>query len=414
MIGIRVCLPLLLLAPSALAQNGEWEALAPLPTSRFSLGVAATQGKVYAVGGHGTTVTLYSDLEIYDPATDSWAIGAPIPGGRRDFVLLSNQGLLYALGGNVGYVVATNQSYDPSTDLWTDLSPMPTARRNFAGAAIGDLLYCAGGYQDGGAGPLSVLEIYDPATNLWSSGTPLPKPRFSGTGAAVLHQLFVIGGQDIHGAPTNEVSAYDPQTGTWTDLTPMPTPRIAPAAAVLQDRLWVFGGHDSAGNPLDVVEMYDPLTNQWAAVESMPGGGRSTLGAASLDGRIHLVGGYDPNMGGPLDLHEAWTPKFFEPLPLVPGFAGEVNTLAATGATPLRNVEFYWSLQAGSTSVPGCAGLTLDLAGAKFLTAVAADDQGEASLPLYIPSAASGFTVGLQCVDRESCSVSSLMWQSFP
>jgi hypothetical protein len=44
---------------------------------RGSLGGAAVQGKIYAVGG-GNGVNNFAEVEMYDPGTDSWMAAPPM------------------------------------------------------------------------------------------------------------------------------------------------------------------------------------------------------------------------------------------------------------------------------------------------------------------------------------------------
>ena len=58
-----------------------WEAVAPLTLARFGAGVAALEGKLYAVGGRVENEAL-SSLERYDPATNAWEAAAPLTTAR--------------------------------------------------------------------------------------------------------------------------------------------------------------------------------------------------------------------------------------------------------------------------------------------------------------------------------------------
>ena len=58
------------------ASLAQWFPAASMSTARYSLGVAALDGRLYAVGG-GYPEYLAS-MEVYDPATQAWE-DAPVP-----------------------------------------------------------------------------------------------------------------------------------------------------------------------------------------------------------------------------------------------------------------------------------------------------------------------------------------------
>ena len=55
--------------------------MAPLTLARIGAGVAALEGKLYAVGGRVENEAL-SSLERYDPETNAWEAAAPLTTAR--------------------------------------------------------------------------------------------------------------------------------------------------------------------------------------------------------------------------------------------------------------------------------------------------------------------------------------------
>ena len=59
-------------------ETGEWEEVAPIRTARSRMGVAALQGKLYAVGGKGEPplfddpISTLDSVECYDPESGAW------------------------------------------------------------------------------------------------------------------------------------------------------------------------------------------------------------------------------------------------------------------------------------------------------------------------------------------------------
>ncbi len=113
-----------------LVGENTWTDRAPMPTSRFGLGLAAAQnGKLYAVGGYNNGGA-QATVEEYDPDLNTWRARVPLPTPRSGLGLaVASNGRLYAVGGNNGSAfLATVEEYDPATNTWTARAPLPTAR----------------------------------------------------------------------------------------------------------------------------------------------------------------------------------------------------------------------------------------------------------------------------------------------
>ena len=114
---------------------------------------AATDGKIYAIGGQltadGGERAGYVDTYELDPAIGQWVAKAPMPAARSAGVAVVLDGKIYVAGGRPprGHDFAV---YDPGADRWETLPDAPTQRNHLAGAAIGGKIYVAGGRLGGG------------------------------------------------------------------------------------------------------------------------------------------------------------------------------------------------------------------------------------------------------------------------
>jgi N-acetylneuraminic acid mutarotase len=192
----------------------SWTIKAPMLTPRGDFGLAAGRnGKFYAVGGsvlvHGSPTGPIFDhfepipnVDEYDPATDRWTAKTPLKTARAGASLVAaTNGKLYAVGGSSlinGHVTATTdlmEEYDLSTDSWTTKEHMPTVRNGFAVAAAGNgKLYAVGGTING-EDALHLVEEYDPATNNWVAKAPMPTARHRlALAAASNGKLYAVGG----------------------------------------------------------------------------------------------------------------------------------------------------------------------------------------------------------------------------
>jgi N-acetylneuraminic acid mutarotase len=148
----------------------------------------------------------------YDPATNTWITLLPPPTSHDFGGSGVIGGKLYLVGGqhveNGWYVPhAQLDIYDPATDTWTSGTPMPERAMFVASAVLKGELLVAGGERQ--TVELGTLWAYNPATREWTARAPLPTTRSRAAGAAAGGLFFVIGGR-ISGTRTRKVAAYTP------------------------------------------------------------------------------------------------------------------------------------------------------------------------------------------------------------
>ncbi|HEX9793982.1 MAG TPA: hypothetical protein VGC54_08370 [Planctomycetota bacterium] len=100
--------------------------------------------------------------------------------------------------------------------------------------------------------------------------------------------------------------------------------------------------------------------------------------------------------------------------PLIPGTTGTVNSITVTGAVPGRRIFFVAGFQAGTTGIPGCVGISVDMADPDVNQTIVANGAGEATAMGMVNAGLSGRTVRLQAVQRGDCDVSNLVVHTFP
>ena len=117
--------------------------------------------------------------------------------------------------------------------------------------------------------------------------------------------IFAVAGTGPDGTPVLDVERFD---GTrWTREAALPEPGLnAPAAATVRGRLYLIGGFNAMSNvPTAAVRVYDIGARQWRAAAPLPEP-RGGHAVAVLDGRIHVIGG--GNAKSTLDLHSVYDP----------------------------------------------------------------------------------------------------------
>lgn len=287
---------------------GAWLGKAALPTQRNTLGVAAVNGMLYAVGGQAPSGAQLGTVEAYDPGTNTWTRKADMPTARGRLALAVVDGILYAIGGCTdnacGGFVGTVEAYDPLTDTWntTPLAPMPTPRRDFLVGVVDGIIYAVGGLQGPASNGIDTVEAYDPSTDTWTTKTSMPTARGALVGGMVNGMLYAVGGSTGYASTSRHFflnEAYDAATDTWATKAPIPLLGVY-AAAAGNGFLYVFGAGNGAAT-----EAYDAANDTWTPKAPMPAE-RSSFAAGALGGVIYSVGGSDGS--GILDKVEAFYP----------------------------------------------------------------------------------------------------------
>jgi N-acetylneuraminic acid mutarotase len=278
-----------------------WVKKADMNNARVAHGIAALNGRLFALGGFrmkNNRETRLSSVEVYDPVTDIWTLKSNLLIEKSHFPCCSLNGKLYAIGGWDGSRGITDvEEYDPGTDTWTQKSPLLTDRWGHDIAVVNGKIYAIGGafvwpvtlFSD----YVQSVEEYDPQTDTWTTKSFLPSPRWGLSCSVVDDKIYVIGGcMDDTGLSTVEL--YDPAANTWTTKTPMPTARFAHFTSAVNGKIYVISGSDfyPTANTLESVEEYDPATDTWTTKSPMPAGRIAAGGSSeSIDGKIYIVGG---------------------------------------------------------------------------------------------------------------------------
>jgi len=195
--------------------NPTWQAIAPLPAGqeRGSAAVFATAGRIYLLGGAGTTTALASCM-YYDVVGDTWQMLPDLPAPRSHPAgMLRVDGTLVLAGGLAGLFADTFASdvwqLTPGAPQWQAMTPMPEARGGCAYGVIQGQLVCAGG--EAGTSALRYTELYAPLSDTWTEGTLMPLPTAGTQGTAIADRLYVPGGARLlQLEPTDTLLVYSP------------------------------------------------------------------------------------------------------------------------------------------------------------------------------------------------------------
>ncbi|MCB9733968.1 MAG: kelch repeat-containing protein [Deltaproteobacteria bacterium] len=150
------------------AATDTWEAGPALPAPRDHGVAAAVDGVVYWLGGRDTAIDAVSaDVWALTPGDGAWVTRAPMPTPRGGTAAAVVGGRVVVLGGegdptNATGVFADVEVYDPATDTWSRLAPMPTPRHGTGAAALGGVVYVPGGADHESFGWVDTFEALTP------------------------------------------------------------------------------------------------------------------------------------------------------------------------------------------------------------------------------------------------------------
>ena len=223
--------------------------------------VPMDDGRVMVVGGTALEIEegsfglpMVTDVEIYDPASNTWEIAAPLSGDLLESLVASDEEphLLWAgpyQGGAAVVLVGELEDadpqgvimlYDATADAWGTLtefefdyiSSAPRVRVISGGTFS---FFYDGSSFDNSSGR---IERFDPASGEWSFAfVPQSVPLSASVTELPDGRLFVAGGDrsEESGLPGTATSVYDPSTGVWAVGPELTETRSNHSATVLPD-----------------------------------------------------------------------------------------------------------------------------------------------------------------------------------
>lgn len=288
-------------------QENTWIPLTPMQQARGGLGVAAVDGKIYAIGGSTASGSYPPDAfagefvgtnEEYDTEIDAWIFRASMPTARAYFATATYQNKIYCIGGAVGFTIdentgfysyvtsGVNEVYDTTTNTWETKKSMPYPQLKIQAQVVDGKIYVVGG---------ASTYVYDPENDSWMLKKQAP---VSHPWPVVVDNRLIVSGEysPLWGSPEQKILVYDTETDTWNEGKSGAIAVVQGAAGATTgvkapQKVYVLGLIVEALLPTVVNQVYDPKTDTWATATTMLAN-RSDFGVAVVDDILYVIGGY--------------------------------------------------------------------------------------------------------------------------
>uniref|UniRef100_A0A1I8J5H7 BACK domain-containing protein n=1 Tax=Macrostomum lignano TaxID=282301 RepID=A0A1I8J5H7_9PLAT len=200
---------------------------------------------------------------------------------------------------------AACQVFNPRANTWTMWSPNASRpsndigqveRRVYSGClVVNDVLHLIGGFD--GERALNTVSCYNLKTQAgWYEGSCMIYKRYYVCCASIGSQMFAIGGhsgetQDRCGGRLDSVEKTSVDDNSWLPVASMRTVRSDAGAAALNGRIYVAGGFNGQQYH-DTAEVYDPATDQWSFISRM-NFCRGGVSLVAMGNTLYAIGGND-------------------------------------------------------------------------------------------------------------------------
>ncbi|MBI5357867.1 hypothetical protein HZB74_03410, partial [Candidatus Saccharibacteria bacterium] len=274
-----------------------WATTSGPGANRSESGFATYNGYVYAVGGGGTTSTVYYSKVNANGTLGTWNTTSTLNTARDQVRAVAYGGYLYAIGGsNAGNLTSVEYAKinaDGTVGTWATTNSLNTGRSRSASVAINGYLYAIGG---AGTATVEYAKINANGTlGSWTATSSLTGgARYGHASVAANGYMYVTGGNNGSETATTQYAQINTNgtLGTWTATTSMNTARGVMSGTIANGYIYAVGGYNSGG--LASVE-YAPLNSNgtigtWSNTVSL-GTSRYGNGVFALNGYIYSISG---------------------------------------------------------------------------------------------------------------------------
>jgi hypothetical protein len=280
--------------------------VADIPAREYHTATTLLDGRVLIVGGNDSSGVL-GDTEIFDPASMTFTPGPSLAARTQHTATLLADGRVLVVDGQnvlpgVPFVgkLADIDIYDPATNSFTIVgSGGFGAISNHRAVRLmdGRVLVTGGEAVDD---PTAFGSPFDPAVNAFVGSSHMVQSRFRHA-MSLLHdgRVIIVGGQgeivtatsDTVG-PLSSWEMYDPAAQSFTLVADTVTRYDHQATTLMDGRVLVTGGH-TVDDALIGTDIFDPATGAIAEGLFMTVARTKHTATLLQDGRVLVVGGVE-------------------------------------------------------------------------------------------------------------------------
>ena len=278
--------------------------------------------------------------------------------------------VIISFGGRSGpsqesWPVSTILVIDPWASRWSNLNvTLPNNWVNLDTVVVDNNIFLGGGnMQDDSNGFIAFDAMrfmkLNPATMEMTMLSNMKKSRNFVSLATLEGNIYALGGVNRQGQSLSSVEMYSISRNQWFMARSMNEVRSRAGAASLNGVIYVVGGFDGV-TPLRTAEMFNPVTGKWRKIKPM-GTARALAGVASMDGKVYVVGGwnggntclscgemYNPETRRWTDLPDLNTPSFNHNLVVIQGrlvvLGGDTRSGRTNRVEMLNMVTNAWDM----------------------------------------------------------------------
>jgi len=260
-----------------------------------------------AIGGCSDAVT--GRIDRYDPAADSWTSIGSLGCRRQNLAAAVFEGRIYACGG-LDYESDPDKSVEQG-DLtgaeWVEDPWLKDPRYHHAAVNLGGRLYVLGGCCS--TDRESSIDVFEPSgesESRWVRAGELPVPMAPAIATVVDGRVWIAGELEYS---KWELWSGELPAGPWTREAAFSLDRMWPAVCAFQGAFYFCGGvvgdQESEQTLSPRVERFDLASRSLQALPDMPTA-RQGATAVGADGRVYVMGGFDPSSSEAMTALEAF------------------------------------------------------------------------------------------------------------
>lgn len=222
--------------------SGHWSGIADFPHKAYGVGVCYYQGKIYVVGGYGSTYI--TDIHVYDIETNEWS-ATPVPLDEyyarseyatcliKDDIMYINK---FTTSGTSSYLYI----YDINSGTFTKSTTCSKSLTSNTIVENDDKIYCSSSETNS----QNTLCIYDIKNNSWEYiVTPENMNIFNSATALVGDKIYYVGGK--YPSINNKFISYDIKTKQFESLNNCNTICKSSYSFYRDNILYVIGGYSN-------------------------------------------------------------------------------------------------------------------------------------------------------------------------